>query len=119
MHAFKHGELKSGRRGKGGRVKSRRQAIAIALKEAGASRSETKTGHRRRPAKRKREEAHGQTAQQRKGRKSHVGASGRKTGTGSSKRTTPPPLCGCIAQDCKPSHIRSEEAIVTLPLIMG
>jgi hypothetical protein len=36
MHEFKHGELKSGRSGKGGKVKSRRQAIAIALKEAGA-----------------------------------------------------------------------------------
>ena len=38
MHEFAHGELKSGRGGKGGRVKSRRQAIAIALSEAGASR---------------------------------------------------------------------------------
>ena len=37
MHEFKHGELKSGPAGKGGKVKSRRQAIAIALKEAGAS----------------------------------------------------------------------------------
>jgi Family of unknown function (DUF6496) len=36
MHEFKHGELKSGPGGKGGKVKSRRQAIAIALKEAGA-----------------------------------------------------------------------------------
>ena len=33
MHEFKHGELKSGRSGKGGLVKSRRQAIAIALEE--------------------------------------------------------------------------------------
>jgi hypothetical protein len=31
MHEFAHGELKSGPRGKGGKVKSRRQAIAIAL----------------------------------------------------------------------------------------
>ena len=37
MHEFKHGELKSGPGGKGGRVKSRRQAVAIALEEAGAS----------------------------------------------------------------------------------
>ena len=37
LHEFKHGELKSGRSGKGGKVKSRRQAIAIALQEAGAS----------------------------------------------------------------------------------
>ncbi len=34
MHEFKHGELKSGRGGKGGKVKSRKQAIAIALSEA-------------------------------------------------------------------------------------
>jgi hypothetical protein len=41
MHEFKRGELKSGRGGKGGKVKSRRQAIAIALKEAGASKYES------------------------------------------------------------------------------
>jgi len=42
MHEFKHGELKSGPGGKAGKVKSRRQAIAIALKEAGASKYEGK-----------------------------------------------------------------------------
>jgi hypothetical protein len=34
MHEFKHGELKSGPGGKGGKVKSRKQAIAIGLSEA-------------------------------------------------------------------------------------
>jgi excinuclease ABC subunit C len=34
MHEFKHGELKSGPSGKGGKVKSRKQAIAIGLSEA-------------------------------------------------------------------------------------
>ena len=34
LHEFKHGELKSGRGGKGGKVKSRKQAIAIGLSEA-------------------------------------------------------------------------------------
>jgi hypothetical protein len=34
MHEFKHGELKSGQGGKGGKVKSRKQAIAIGLSEA-------------------------------------------------------------------------------------
>ena len=34
MHEFKHGELKRGRGGKGGKVKSREQAIAIGLSEA-------------------------------------------------------------------------------------
>ena len=44
MHEFKHGEQKSGSGGKGGRVKSRRQAIAIALEEAGDSKYESE-GH--------------------------------------------------------------------------
>jgi len=34
MHEFKAGELKSGKGGKGGKVKSRKQAIAIGLSEA-------------------------------------------------------------------------------------
>ena len=34
MHKFKRGTLKSGKGGKGGTVKSRKQAIAIGLSEA-------------------------------------------------------------------------------------
>lgn len=34
MHEFKHGELKSGKGGKGGIVKNRKQAIAIGISEA-------------------------------------------------------------------------------------
>ena len=34
MRKFKRGKLRSGRGGKGGRVKSRKQAIAIGLSEA-------------------------------------------------------------------------------------
>jgi hypothetical protein len=34
MHEFKRGKLKSGPGGKGGRVRSRKQAIAIGLSEA-------------------------------------------------------------------------------------
>ena len=34
MHEFKEGTLKSGKGGKGGKVTSRKQAIAIALSEA-------------------------------------------------------------------------------------
>jgi hypothetical protein len=34
MHEYKHGELKSGKDGKGGEVKNRKQAIAIGLSEA-------------------------------------------------------------------------------------
>jgi hypothetical protein len=38
MHEFKHGELKSG--GSGKKVKSRRQAVAIAMSESGQSRDD-------------------------------------------------------------------------------
>ena len=34
MHEYKSGELKSGKGGKGGKVKSREQAIAIGISEA-------------------------------------------------------------------------------------
>ena len=44
MHEFKHGELDSS---SGRKVKNPRQAIAIALHEAGASRDETPAGNRR------------------------------------------------------------------------
>jgi hypothetical protein len=39
MHEFKHGELKSGNSGQ--KVKSRKQAVAIALSEAGESNQQT------------------------------------------------------------------------------
>jgi Family of unknown function (DUF6496) len=78
MHEFKHGELKSGRSGKGGKVKSRRQAIAIALKEAGASKYEGKGENRRNLRKSKRKEATGRTYQQEREGKRRVGASSRR-----------------------------------------
>ena len=34
MHEFKEGTLKSGKGGKGGKVKSRKQAVAIGISEA-------------------------------------------------------------------------------------
>ena len=34
MHEFKVGTLKSGKNGKGGKVKSRKQAVAIGISEA-------------------------------------------------------------------------------------
>ena len=73
MHEYKHGELKSGPGGKGGKVKSRKQAIAIALHESGSSKNESPKSNRRNLAKSKRKEAHGQTSQQEKEGKSHVG----------------------------------------------
>ena len=57
MHEYAHGELKSGRRGKGGKVRSRRQAIAIALKEAGASKYESRSENKRNLARSKRKDA--------------------------------------------------------------
>jgi Family of unknown function (DUF6496) len=43
MHKFKRGQLKSGRGGKGGTVKSRKQAIAIGLSEAHKKRKKVPT----------------------------------------------------------------------------
>ena len=54
MHEFKHGDLESGEHGKGGKVKSRKQAIAIALSEAGASKYNSKSENKRNLAKTKR-----------------------------------------------------------------
>jgi hypothetical protein len=48
MHEFKEGKLKSGKGGAGGKVKSREQAIAIAISEA---REEGDKVPKRRPAK--------------------------------------------------------------------
>ena len=73
MHEYAHGELKSGRSGKGGTVKSRRQAVAIALKEAGASKYESKSEKKRNLARSKRKQATGRTYQQEREGKSHVG----------------------------------------------
>ena len=74
MHEFKHGELKSGRGGRGGKVKSRRQAIAIALEESGASKYESDRRNRRNLRRTEGKEARGRTAQQEREGKSHVGA---------------------------------------------
>ena len=81
MHEFKHGELKSGRSGKGGKVKSRRQAIAIALNEAGASKYKSDRRNRRDLRRTEAKEARGRTAQQEREGKSHVGASRRREST--------------------------------------
>jgi len=78
MHEFKHGELKSGRGGKGGAVKNRKQAIAIALSEAGASKYDSKSANKRNLSRSKAKEARGETAQQETEGKSHVGARGKR-----------------------------------------
>jgi hypothetical protein len=78
MHEFKHGELKSGPGGKGGKVKSRKQAIAIALHEAGASKYDSSQEQQRNYSRSKQKEAKGETYQQETEGKSHVGARGRR-----------------------------------------
>ena len=81
MHEYAHGELKSGRAGKAGKVKSRRQAIAIALKEAGASKYESRSENNQNLRKTKRKEATGRTYQQETEGKGRVGARGKREST--------------------------------------
>jgi uncharacterized protein DUF6496 len=78
MHEFAHGELKRGRGGRGGRVKSRRQAIAIALKESGTSKYESKRENRKNFTRTRRKERRGETAQQEREGRSHLGARGER-----------------------------------------
>jgi Family of unknown function (DUF6496) len=89
MHEYKHGELKHGRGGKGGKVKNRKQAIAIALHEAGASKYETKSEKSSSRAKSKRKEASGRTGQQELEGKSRVSADGAKARARWAERTPP------------------------------
>lgn len=60
MHEFKHGELESG---SGRKVRSRKQAIAIALSEAGASNQESPKTNARNLRRTKSKERRGRTAQ--------------------------------------------------------
>jgi hypothetical protein len=59
MHEFKHGELKR----RGGKVENRKQAIAIALREAGASKHESPKKNRESLRKTKAKERRGETGQ--------------------------------------------------------
>lgn len=60
MHEYKHGELP---RGRGGKVKNPRQAVAIALSEAGASNRQSPAENRRKLKRTEAKERRGQTAQ--------------------------------------------------------
>jgi hypothetical protein len=77
MHEYKHGELKSGRSGKGGKVKSKRQAIAIAMKESGSSKYESKSENKRNLKKSKRKERSGRTYMQEKESKGSMRSMGK------------------------------------------
>src|SRR3954452_11632112 len=61
MHEFKHGELKI--RGTGPKVKNPKQAIAIALHEAGATNRESPASNKASLARTKAKEAKGKTAE--------------------------------------------------------
>ena len=61
MHEFKHGELRSGTSGQ--KVKNRRQAVAIALSEAGASNQQTPKENKEHLRRTKAKERRGETAQ--------------------------------------------------------
>ncbi len=63
MHEYKHGELESGG---GAKVKSRKQAVAIALKEAGESKYDSRAENRKNLAHTKTKERAGKTAKQQK-----------------------------------------------------
>ena len=62
MHEFKHGELESGPDGKAGKVKTPRQAIAIALSEAGVSNRKPPAQNRKTRAATVAKQAKGETA---------------------------------------------------------
>jgi hypothetical protein len=59
MHEFKHGDLKSG---SGKKVKNPKQAIAIGLKKAGASKYESKSANKRNFMHTKQKERKGKSA---------------------------------------------------------
>jgi Family of unknown function (DUF6496) len=61
MHEFKHGELRTG--GGGRKVKNPRQAVAIALSEAGASNQQSPRKNEQNFRRTKAKEARGETAQ--------------------------------------------------------
>ena len=60
MHEFKHGELRSGASGQ--KVKNRKQAVAIALSEAGASNQQTPKENEEHLRHTKAKERRGETA---------------------------------------------------------
>ncbi len=86
MHEFKHGELRTG--GNGPKVKNPKQAIAIALHEAGASKQESPRKNRENLRKTKAKERRGDTGQARgegRGRKS-AGAKSRRRGASKTRQ---------------------------------
>jgi hypothetical protein len=82
MHEFKHGQLKTARGTR--KVKNRKQAVAIALHEAGASKYESPKENRKNLRKTKAKERRGETyrdAAEGRGRKTAAKRAGRKEAT--------------------------------------
>src|SRR6187401_992024 len=78
MHEFKHGELKTARGTR--KVKNRKQAIAIALHEAGASKNESPAENKRSLSRTKAKERRGATYRdEAEGKKSRKSASRKST----------------------------------------
>lgn len=96
MHEFKEGELESGRSGE--KVKSRKQAVAIALSESGATNQKSPKDNRKTLSRTKAKERSGRTAEAEKEgmaaerRTLAKGAAGtsRRRATGSSGRESGP-----------------------------
>jgi hypothetical protein len=82
MHEYKHGELK---RGRGGKVKNPKQAIAIALHEAGASKNEPAKKNRENLKKTKAKERRGATGQAAAERKKSARQNARGGATGKTR----------------------------------
>ena len=118
MHEYAHGELKSGRSGKGGKVKSRRQAIAIALKEAGASKYESKKENQRTCARARRKEATGRTYQQETEGKGRVGARGKRESSRAmgGRNAKAPPAAGPLPATAAHVEGRDEQGATIINL---
>ncbi len=77
MHEYKTGELENSR---GGKVKSRKQAIAIGMHESGSSNQESKAENAHNYHRTKAKEGAGKTAQQEKeGHMKHTTSSAKET----------------------------------------
>ena len=85
MHEFKHGDLRI--RGNGPKVKNPKQAIAIALHEAGATNQESPKENRENLRKTKAKERAGKTAGSQKGRGGGAKAAASKARGGGGEKT--------------------------------
>jgi len=90
MHEYKHGELKI--RGSGPKVKNPKQAIAIALHEAGATNQESPKKNKQNLSRTKAKERRGETAEaETEGKRAQdrtmKSATARKSGSGGDGRT--------------------------------